>query len=93
MERKTQAQAKCLGLKIRWPKPNPKDTKLRLRPINQLIGRPLLTRRGSPKCGLFVNVHKVENVNSGGGVGGQQKPKTQFVNATLDCILRTWGIK
>ena len=28
--------------KIRWPKPKPINEKLRLRPINQLIGRPLI---------------------------------------------------
>ena len=34
--------ARCLVLKIRWPKPKPKDTKLKLRPIKRLIGGPLL---------------------------------------------------
>ena len=39
--KETQAQAKYIGQKIRWPKPKPINEKLRLRPINRLICRPL----------------------------------------------------
>ena len=40
--KKNQAQAKYFVQKIRWLKPKPINKKLRLRPINRLIGRPLL---------------------------------------------------
>ena len=43
--KETQAQAKYIGQKIRWPKPKPINEKLRLRPNNRLIGRPLPSQK------------------------------------------------
>ena len=37
-----QKKLRLVGQKIRWPKPKPINEKLRLRPINRLIGRPLV---------------------------------------------------
>ena len=42
--RNQNSKIKGSHLKIRWPKPKPKDRKLLLRLINRLIGGPLLLR-------------------------------------------------
>ena len=74
---------KCLGLKIRWPKPKSKDRKLWLRPINGIIGGQLQYIQICESAKYFYkSLHCIYRVSWGTAIYWISQVKSQIVEVS-----------